>query len=1623
MNDSLAQLDQELNYTLSLNQYYSSLAPSTITVNNITVPGWTTLTLQQLMSYRVSSFLSSKTISFNETSTNYYVSINQALKLGLVTLQDLQLVPLSNKILSDKDYPAVRVLNGADTNQTFYYQHSNYTFTEQGQTGKVLTLTEPSFGSQFSSVLNNSLYDHYLQNYGSGLNVIITTSPNVIPDTLITRQNYEMGLLYYSNSKLVSYNVTIPHDYWSYDANGSLIYITNNTVETKTYYQPVSGNWTDNYTFVPDQTVLRGQWIWNTTVMPRPDAYNITLAIPNYEADHQTFSIERVQGDTITFKTTLPVQAKRSYNLNVTISQLSAIGKMMNGTKTDEVKLASLYNKTAIFDNQTYYFANGVIHFTLVSNGVPTGGVVVNQSVLKQMAQVPTYNYSTNYVTLPNVNYTLTETVPDIVLVRYNPFDYPGELLLSRSLDTNQSYLVNLLEGKDLQLQEQNKVFPSYEYSLDTGLTTTTNDPDVGYIILQKRPTTEGFQYNILSQIVSQSLSTNTNDFVNLRLSSYKMINNPDSAIYKEYAPLINYNYANDTFTQMLHTIEQFNTFFTPIVRDEVLTNISNNLMSFCWSWYNSTSGFFRNDVKETASVINLYSILQRYLKPENKFYFYDQLTGLNTTVNKYTYSKLENTTKETNVVSTRLSYSATSNEPTVFGRSLDVLSILRGLYAYYDPYEQMIYNNLTAQSFTTARQVQDYINSTWGQTHQMGRQLYQSVVIIQHQEYLNTNSTALQQQITTMAQENAQRKVYLEDLFNDPALRYELYQSGTNFHSVQDSMLLLQQMGLNPSLAIQAHAASTFQDRIFSIHDNFIQLLHIMNMQQKASPMQAPVTNFLTMDSNIKGVLARLSLLVSLFPLLYGIWFLPPKGLLLIFGLYAMVSMVLEIGAQSLQNKISLSSTLITNLFTNDMFGVALKDIQNMAQNHLLDHYFVKPLEDGYRQVMNPGMVRTSTQMMVSLTDKSVTTLTAQYQNYISQLNTQRAIYNKQLYSVGTTMTIGDGSWIQQVTYRDWVLSNYQNMLKYRMSYEQGKETAIVQAQYTKKMQQNEVAYNQLMAESSIKTKSNKIGAASSLGSASGIISSEDAGALTDTVTKTDFVRSLVDTLTKSMTTLSEDNNIALTKIVDEMQYNYNIEMSAPGDHTAVITLPPMEIGGILYDKITVPISKSDLESFKTFLSGTMTSQDTGFQKTLTSFLYTLLSAVNNNTLSNGVQLSTETATLTNELSRVIDYIGTGMNWKQAMFQVIYEDNGQMGTSGTSFGTFIVNELQNYLNINTGTDPVIHSEINQFIADVNTGNVKAAFTNDSLDIIPTLLKDNAGNEDYIIEDTSSGAGCGGFGGSSVKITSCNLSSRLNLKAQKSAEDAKLLVEQRTNEGIDQTIADNNGLTDPIKNILINYFNNGNLPKKVIGFLTKIKALLHIQITSGSAGEAHALSPEELRTAMLPIINNRFNIAIVLYDGNPNVKTAYLAIDTAQMVRDALDNLINNPDQNIIHSVQMIFNSHLNDTDLITNLAQFFDIPVNRNNIAWELQQEDTVNPQASGVSLIQEIKDIITTQEVVQENVLPQNILPQNDFLDVNVEIQQPLAHQQIDNLPAFVDILNAGQNPPNLAQELGSA
>ena len=378
-----------MNYTLQLADYYLAVNPNTVVVDNVSVPGWTLSTLKDLMKYRITSFLSSRPVSFDTNSTNYFSNLDEAINLGLVNFQDIQLQQLSNSIINGRNKQSIEILNGNTSENEYNYFQSDYNLCQDGRSGQNLHINVPLLSQIASSLFSSSYYDYLMQQYRSPIQLSISLNNN-IPDKLITRDNFNKGLIYYTNSEMVTYNVTLPNDTWGYDANGSLVYISNSTIEEMSYYKPVGGNWIDNTTFVPDAQYPLGKFVWNTTIMPEPDSYRVTLNIPNVDMSQQDFSRERVQNDKITYITTIPLGTKPNYNINVTIEQLDVISQQQNGTQINKQKLAELINETYVYDNQTYYFPDGVVNHNIGADNIPVGGILTNLSALEEMASEPT---------------------------------------------------------------------------------------------------------------------------------------------------------------------------------------------------------------------------------------------------------------------------------------------------------------------------------------------------------------------------------------------------------------------------------------------------------------------------------------------------------------------------------------------------------------------------------------------------------------------------------------------------------------------------------------------------------------------------------------------------------------------------------------------------------------------------------------------------------------------------------------------------------------------------------------------------------------------------------------------------------------------------------------------------------------------------------------------------------------------------------------------------------------------------------------------------------------------------------------------------------------------------------
>ena len=120
-------------------------------------------------------------------------------------------------------------------------------------------------------------------------------------------------------------------------------------------------------------------------------------------------------------------------------------------------------------------------------------------------------------------------------------------------------------------------------------------------------------------------------------------------------------------------------------------------------------------------------------------------------------------------------------------------------------------------------------------------------------------------------------------------------------------------------------------------------------------------------------------------------------------------------------------------------------------------------------------------------LNANDTTTLGKEYNTYASSVMNAKEFYNHGVIAHQTKM-IGDASWLQMVSYRDWVLSNYKNMLQFREEYEQVKVSSIVQQQYAQKAEANQRAYNEMMAQ--LKPNSNTRSATNSVASTQSVSS-----------------------------------------------------------------------------------------------------------------------------------------------------------------------------------------------------------------------------------------------------------------------------------------------------------------------------------------------------------------------------------------------------------------------------------------------------------------------------------------------------------------------------------------------------
>ena len=535
---------------------------------------------------------------------------------------------------------------------------------------------------------------------------------------------------------------------------------------------------------------------------------------------------------------------------------------------------------------------------------------------------------------------------------------------------------------------------------------------------------------------------------------------------------------------------------------------------------------------------------------------------------------------------------------------------------------------------------------------------------------------------------------------------------------------------------------------------DGLLQLLNIINTQQKQSTT-IPTPNIFGIfeDKNVlfklnvgnnhltvtvQEFLTRMAILLFLIPLLYGLAFEDLKHAILIFGIYAMVFMVLEVGAQSIQNKID-PSTIAQEVYSGDLFNAAMQDINNLINGHYLDNYFSKPMQSTFSTAITYG----STLLTDANATSQYTTLKQEYANYASSIDQAKAYINfKNTFSSSyTTMTLGDASWYQKVSYHDWVMNNYNNMLQYRVQYEQAKLTGIAEATIYQQQVKTTQTYNQYKPQSSNTVTSTSVSTAfpSSVGSASG--AAEVATAALDAITQTDEVQAITDIFTsaeKSITISSDMGNF--TNLLKEDQIYYTDIMQLPGDHVTSLPLT-ISVSGTT-ENVTMPIAKPDLSVYDQIVNIFNSTDTTSIDKLLNSdngailsrFLYSLLSAVQNNTISSNMNVSTDIASFTQSISRVVDYMETGMDWKEAMYRVLYENSGQDVT--VDFPTWLATKLLSDGDLPQGYDltNVTEDQVPELLAQAS---------------IPTMLTDSNGNDIQLSNSND-------FNSSNVNNCSCN---------------------------------------------------------------------------------------------------------------------------------------------------------------------------------------------------------------------------------------------------------------------------
>ena len=347
--------------------------------------------------------------------------------------------------------------------------------------------------------------------------------------------------------------------------------------------------------------------------MDQPDAYNINLTL-NGQSTSATYTLERATSDMTKYAKILPASTNGRVTLGLNISQMVVTQdktKIIDQVFNQDTYNTILSNDVLYYGNQTYYYPNGAPMWSmnypggyqLNANGTPVGGLNVSQDDLYNMAYDNTYGYGYEYQPVNNVDYTVQVSVPDIIVQKINATT-SGKNVLTK--DDNTTYLLmQTLNKRDLSVMD------GINKDTSTFIPRQMNNDGLALIIKDDVVNDGFFNETVASYLVNtnsisfDAYGNSLNNIDSLRIRTVLMKNqyNYLKLNYDKFGPLLNYYYQNSTFSDMVGQLNNLKLLSTDSFMAGIINRTVNIYMSWAFQWYNASSGYFRNMIKETEAV------------------------------------------------------------------------------------------------------------------------------------------------------------------------------------------------------------------------------------------------------------------------------------------------------------------------------------------------------------------------------------------------------------------------------------------------------------------------------------------------------------------------------------------------------------------------------------------------------------------------------------------------------------------------------------------------------------------------------------------------------------------------------------------------------------------------------------------------------------------------------------------------------------------------------------------------------------------------------------------------------------------------------------------------------------